>query len=46
MRTIVLEKEKCINPSDFDNFLVLDDIDKVINTIDDFYKKSKFTPNF
>ena len=46
MKTIVLEKEKCISPSDFDNFILLDDIDQVIKKIDDFYKQSKFTPNF
>ena len=46
MKTTVFEKEKCINQSDLDNFLLLDDIDQVIETIDDFYKKSKFSPNF
>ena len=30
----------------FDNFLLLDDLDEVIKTIDDFYKESKFSPNF
>ena len=46
MKDTVLEKEKCINQSDLDNFLLLDDIDEVIDTIDEFYKKSKFAPNF
>ena len=46
MKKTVLEKEKCINQSDLDNFLLLDDIDEVIETIDEFYKKSKFSPNF
>tara|TARA_B100000700_G_C14804230_1_gene742096 strand:- start:133 stop:816 length:684 start_codon:yes stop_codon:yes gene_type:complete len=46
MKEIVFEKEKCINKSDFDNFLLLDDLDEVIKTIDDFYKESKFSPNF
>ena len=46
MKQTVLEKEKCINQSDLDNFMLLDDIDEVIKTIDDFYKKSKFAPNF
>jgi len=46
MKEIVLEKEKCINQSDFDNFILLDDLDKVVSTIDDFYKESKFSPNF
>ena len=46
MRDIVFKKEKCINQSDLDNFVLLDDIDEVIQTIDDFYKKSKFSPNF
>ena len=46
MKKTVLEKEKCINQSDLDNFLLLDDIDEVIDTIDEFYKKSKFAPNF
>tara|TARA_B100001250_G_C19567664_1_gene686233 strand:+ start:48 stop:731 length:684 start_codon:yes stop_codon:yes gene_type:complete len=46
MRNTVLEKEKCINQSDLDNFLLLDDIDEVIEKIDEFYKKSKFSPNF
>ncbi|MAQ47484.1 MAG: TIGR00730 family Rossman fold protein [Flavobacteriales bacterium] len=46
MRDIVFKKEKCINQADLDNFVLLDDIDEVIQTIDDFYKKSKFSPNF
>ena len=46
LKTTVLEKEKCINKSDFDNFVLLDNIDDVINVIDDFYKESKFSPNF
>ena len=46
MKKTVMEKEKCINQSDFDNFLLLDDIDEVIQQIDNFYKKSKFAPNF
>jgi len=46
MKEIVLDKEKCINQSDFDNFILLDDLDKVVSTIDDFYKESKFSPNF
>ncbi len=46
MKEIVLEKEQCINQSDFDNFILLDDLDKVVSTIDDFYKESKFSPNF
>ena len=46
MKTTVFEKEKCINQSDLDNFLLLDDIDQVIETIDEFYKQSKFAPNF
>ena len=46
MKQTVLEKEKCINQSDLDNFMLLDDIDEVIKTIDNFYKKSKFAPNF
>ena len=46
LKKTVMEKEKCINQSDFDNFILLDDIDDVVNTIDDFYKESKFSPNF
>ena len=46
LKDTVLEKEKCINESDFDNFLLVDDIDKVITIIDEFYKESKFSPNF
>jgi len=46
LKDTVLEKEKCINESDFDNFLLVDDIDKVISIIDEFYKESKFSPNF
>lgn len=46
MRDVVFKKEKCINQSDLDNFILLDDIDDVIQTIDNFYKKSKFSPNF
>ena len=46
MKEMLLEKEKCINKSDFDNFLLLDDIDEVIKVIEDFYKESKFSPNF
>jgi len=46
MREMLLEKEKCINKSDFDNFLLLDDIDQVIKVIEDFHKESKFSPNF
>jgi len=46
LKTTVLEKEKCISRVDFDNFILLDDIDDIIKTIDDFYKKSKFSPNF
>lgn len=46
MRDVVFKKEKCINQSDLDNFVLLDDIDDVIQTIDNFYKKSKFSPNF
>tara|TARA_B100002052_G_C15867483_1_gene593027 strand:- start:43 stop:726 length:684 start_codon:yes stop_codon:yes gene_type:complete len=46
MKNTVLEKENCINQSDLNNFVLLDDIDEVIETIDEFYKKSKFTPNF
>ncbi|MAZ55619.1 MAG: TIGR00730 family Rossman fold protein [Flavobacteriales bacterium] len=46
LKKTVLEKEKCINQSDFDNFILLDNIDDVINTIDEFYKESKFSPNF
>tara|TARA_B100001250_G_scaffold82964_1_gene68453 strand:- start:1191 stop:1874 length:684 start_codon:yes stop_codon:yes gene_type:complete len=46
LKTTVLEKEKCINKSDFDNFVLLDSIDDVIKVIDDFYKESKFSPNF
>ena len=46
LKEIVMKKEKCINQSDFDNFIILDDIDDVVNTIDDFYKESKFSPNF
>ena len=46
MKEIVMEKEQCINQSDFDNFILLDDLDKVVSTIDEFYKESKFSPNF
>tara|TARA_B100000902_G_C27306993_1_gene916087 strand:- start:159 stop:842 length:684 start_codon:yes stop_codon:yes gene_type:complete len=46
LKKTVMEKEKCINQSDFDNFILLDNIDDVVNTIDDFYKESKFSPNF
>jgi uncharacterized protein (TIGR00730 family) len=46
MKTTVLEKENCINQSDLDNFVVIDNIDDIIKTIDDFYKSSKFGPNF
>jgi len=46
LKTTVLEKEKCINKSDFDNFVLLDNINDVINVIDEFYKESKFSPNF
>ena len=46
MKNIVLEKENCINKSDFDNFILIDDIDEVVEKIDDFYKESKFSPNF
>ena len=46
LKNTVLEKEKCINQSDFDNFILLDNIDDVINAIDEFYKESKFSPNF
>ena len=46
LKNTVLEKEKCINQSDFDNFILLDNIDDVINVIDEFYKESKFSPNF
>ena len=46
MKSIVLEKENCINKSDFDNFILIDDIDEVVEKIDDFYKESKFSPNF
>jgi len=46
LKNTVLEKEKCINQSDFDNFVLLDNIDDVIDVIDEFYKESKFSPNF
>ena len=46
MKEIVFEKEKCISKSDFDNFIVSDDIDEVIQTIEKFYKKTQFSPNF
>ncbi|MBJ04662.1 MAG: TIGR00730 family Rossman fold protein [Flavobacteriales bacterium] len=46
MEEVVLEKEKCISKSDFENFIVLDKIDDVIETIEDFYKKTQFSPNF
>ena len=46
MKEIVFEKEKCISKSDFENFIVLDDIDEVIQTIEKFYKKTQFSPNF
>ena len=46
MRDVVFKKEKCINQSDLDNFILLDEIDDVIQTIDNFYQKSKFSPNF
>ena len=46
MKETVFEKEKCINQSDLDNFVLSDDIDEVIEIIDEFYKKSKFSPNF
>ena len=46
LKKTVLEKEQCINESDFDNFVLVDDIDKVISIIDEFYKESKFSPNF
>ena len=46
LKITVLEKEQCISESDFDNFLLLDDIDEVVNAIDEFYKEAKFSPNF
>ena len=46
MKDIVLEQEKCISQSDFDNFLLMDDINEVVQTIEQFYKESKFSPNF
>ena len=46
MKKIVLEKEKCINQSDLNNFILLDNIDDVLQTIDNFHRKSKFSPNF
>ena len=46
MKNTVLEKENCINKSDFDNFILIDDIDEIVEKIDDFYKESKFSPNF
>jgi hypothetical protein len=46
MKEIVLEKERCINQKDMDNIVLIDDIDEVVNYIDNFYKKTNFSPNF
>ena len=46
MKEIVLEKERCINQKDLDNIVLIDDIDEVVNYIDNFYKKTNFSPNF
>ncbi len=46
LKEMVFEKEKCISKKDLDNFILLDDKNKVIEIIDNHYQKTNFSPNF
>ena len=41
-----LLKEKMISEEDFEIFHVVDDVDKAVEIIDEFYKRSELKPNF
>ncbi len=46
MKEILLKKEKTINENDFNNFVLVDDIDEAVNIIDNHYKENNLSPNF
>ena len=46
MKETLLEKEKTINKDDFNNFILVDDIDEAVDIIDNHYKENNLSPNF
>ena len=46
MKETLLKKEKTINENDFNNFVLVDDIDEAVNIIDNHYKENNLSPNF
>ena len=46
MKETLLNKEKTINENDFNNFVLVDDIDEAVNIIDNHYKENNLSPNF
>jgi len=46
MEETLLEKEKTINKDDFNNFILVDDIDEAVNIVDNHYKENNLSPNF
>ena len=46
MNETLLEKEKTINKDDFNNFILVDDIDEAVNIVDNHYKENNLSPNF
>ena len=46
MQETLLEKEKTINKDDFNNFILVDDIDEAVNIVDNHYKENNLSPNF
>jgi len=46
MKETLLEKEKTINKDDFNNFILVDDIDEAVNIVDNHYKENNLSPNF
>ena len=46
MKETLLEKEKTINKDDFNNFILVDDIDEAVNIVDNHYKENNLSPHF
>lgn len=46
IKTALLEKNGNISPKDMDLFHLVDTEDEVVSILDNFYKKSRLTPNF
>jgi uncharacterized protein (TIGR00730 family) len=46
VKTVMIEQEKTVSPSDMNLIKVVDTEDEVVEALDSFYKKYNLSPNF